>query len=294
MERRTFLQSVAGGLLLWWRHPWPATAPSPIITDLGDGDYYIEVGCLRCALVRCQDGSSVLGIDIYAAYPADFALPGSVAERRMVPSETLTNKLAEVGFPTVDGKSQLHPSLGTILTYCPTPDEVGKKLQQILRVCRDSRLLHRDIPWDEVAEPWHPRPTATTPKPIITDLEDGDCLVEVGPLQCFLCPDLVGSVLDFHVWLIDHPVPGMTRERLMLCSDTLKRKLEKELGCPCVFEGHPEYPSLVARPARIFTPNEVAEKLQQILQGADWNLLYYDPRPEQSEAELLKFLATQT
>lgn len=141
---------------------------------------------------------------------------------------------------------------------------------------------------------WHPpaATTPTTPQPIITDLEDGDYLVEVGPLRCFLCPDSIGSVLDFHVWLIDYPVPLMTRERLMLCSETLKTKLEKEFGCPFVFEGNPDYPSLVARPPRILTPKEVAERLQQILGGGDPTLLYYDPRPEQSEAELLKFLAT--
>lgn len=154
MKRRTFLQSVAGGLLLWWRHPWPATAPSPTITALGDGDDYIEVGCLRCALVKCQGGSSVLGIDVYAPYPEHYPLPGFVAERRMVPSARLKKDLAEVGFPTIDGTSQLHPSLGAILPYCPTPDEVGKRLQRILRGCRDSRLLYRDVPFDQVAEPY--------------------------------------------------------------------------------------------------------------------------------------------
>ena len=154
MQRRTFLQSVAGGLVLSW-NPWPAaTTPQPIITALGDGDYHIEVGPLRCALVRCQDGSSVLGIDVYAAYPDDYPLAGVVSERRMLPSEELKKKLAEVGCATFDGTSQLHPSLGAIVPYCPTPDEVGKKLQQILRECRDSRLLYHDVPWDQVAEPF--------------------------------------------------------------------------------------------------------------------------------------------
>jgi len=152
MERRTFLQSVAGGLILWYQQPWPTT-PQPIITDLGDGDYYIEVGPLHCALVKCR-GSSVLGIDIYAAYPEHLPLPGIVAERRMVPSETLKRQLRKVGIPTVDGSSQLHPSLGTTLSYALTPDQVGKKLQQILRECRDSRLLYRDDLFDQVAEPY--------------------------------------------------------------------------------------------------------------------------------------------
>ena len=128
---------------------------------------------------------------------------------------------------------------------------------------------------------------------MITDLDDGDFSIEVGLLQCFLYPDSDGSVLDFVPWVVDHPVPGMVRGRRMLPTETLRRKLA-EVGFPTEFGGHPGYPSLVARMPRLFTPHEVAEKLQQILRGGDSTLLYYDPAPEQAKAELHKLLATQT
>jgi len=291
MERRTFLQSVAGGLILWYQQPWPTT-PQPIITDLGDGDNYIEVGPLHCALVKCRDGSSVLGIDVYAAYPEHFPLPGIVEQRRMVPSETLKRKLKEVGLPTVDGRNQIDPTLATFLPYCPTPDQVGQKLQQILRGCRDSRQLHHDVPWDEVAEPWHSRPAANNPKSNIHDYEDGGYLVEVGCLRCCIYPESKGSVLEFVPWVTDYPGPGMIRERRMAPSSKLKTKLKEEFGCPCVFEGHPDYPSLIARMTRFLTPNELAEKLMQLLRGGDSTQLYYDPDSDQARAELLKLLAT--
>ena len=149
MKRRSFLEACAG-LILW--RPWPtANDPTqPIITDLGDGDFYIEAGPLHCALVRCREGSSVLGFDVYAAYP----LAGIVEDRRMVPSELLKEKLADVGFFTVDGRNQIDPALGAVLPYSLTPDEVGKKLQQILAEC-DSRLLYGDHPFDRVAEPFN-------------------------------------------------------------------------------------------------------------------------------------------
>ena len=68
------------------------------------------------------------------------------------PSQLLKMKLAEVGFPTVDGRNQIDPALAAILPCLLTPDEVGEKLQQILAEC-DSRLLYHDVPWDRVADP---------------------------------------------------------------------------------------------------------------------------------------------
>ena len=64
---------------------------------------------------------------------------------------------------------------------------------------------------------WHPWPTTTTTtQPSIYDYEDGRYLVAVGCLRCCLCPgSSTGSVLDFHVWVTDYPVPGMIRERRM-------------------------------------------------------------------------------
>ena len=136
---------------------------------------------------------------------------------------------------------------------------------------------------------WRPWPGETTTQPIITDLE-GDYAVEVGPLRCIIYhTSSTGSVLDFNVWLIDHPVPGMVRSRLMLYSETLKKKLEETMGCPCVLEGHPEYPSLVARMPRPFTPKEVGELLQKLLLCChDWSVLCFDPDSEQTKADLLK------
>ena len=137
----------------------------------------------------------------------------------------------------------------------------------------------------------HPVPA---PNPIITDLE-GDVAVEVGPLRCIIYRKSSGTVLDFNVWLIDHPVPGMVRSRLMLCSDTLKKKLEEAFGCPCVLEGHPEYPSLVARMPRPFTPKEVATLLQKLLLCCpDWSDLCFDPDPEGAQRLLQKILANSS
>ena len=122
---------------------------------------------------------------------------------------------------------------------------------------------------------WHPWAAATTPQPIITDLGDGDFLIEVGCLHCSLCPDSsTGSLLDFMVYVTDRPIPGMIRERRMVPTKLLKKKLE-EVGFPSVFDGYEL--SLVSHMPGFVTPNEVAEKLQQILRGGDWTLLYYDP-----------------
>jgi hypothetical protein len=62
----------------------------------------------------------------------------------------------------------------------------------------------------------------------------------------------------------------------MVPSLALKKKLE-EVGFPTKFEGDEQYPSLVAHMARFVGPNEVAEKLQQILRCHDWNVFYNDP-----------------
>ena len=123
------------------------------------------------------------------------------------------------------------------------------------------------------------RHPALVPQPIITDL-DGDYAVEVGPLRCIIYRNSSGSVLNFNVWLIDHPVQGMVRSRLMLYSETLKKALEETMGCPCVLEGHPEYPSLVARLPRPITPQEVGELLQNLVRCCpDWSILCFEPGP---------------
>ena len=102
-------------------------------------------------------------------------------------------------------------------------------------------------------------------------------MVVVGCLRCCLYPGFsTGSVLDFHVWVTDYPVPGMIRERRMAPSETLKKKLE-EVGFHSRLEGDAMYPSLVARISRFLTPDEVVERLQRILRGChEWSLLYYD------------------
>lgn len=122
--------------------------------------------------------------------------------------------------------------------------------------------------------PW---PTAPTPQPIITEFDAESFLVEVGSLHCAAAECQGGSVLEFNVYVTDCPMPGMVRERRMVPSETLKKKLE-EVGFPSQLEGHPTYPSLVAQMSRFPAPNEIAQRLQQILPGcSDWNRLYYDP-----------------
>ena len=118
-------------------------------------------------------------------------------------------------------------------------------------------------------------PAAPVPlESTIYDYEDGGYLIEVGCLHCCLYPEASGSVLDFVVYVTDYPMPGMIRERRMVPSQLLKKKLE-EVGCPSVFDGYEL--SLVAHMPRFLTPHEVAEKLQQILRAGDWTLLYYAP-----------------
>ncbi len=116
-------------------------------------------------------------------------------------------------------------------------------------------------------------PTGTTPQPTITDFEDGGYLVEVGCLHCGLSSD---STLVFNVYITDHPMPGMERIRRMVPSETLKRELE-QVGFPTRPEGDERWPSLVTRMSYLLGPNEIAERLQQILRCGDWTLLYYDP-----------------
>jgi len=117
-------------------------------------------------------------------------------------------------------------------------------------------------------------PTGTNPKPIITALDDGGYLIEVGCLRCY--SQSGGSVLDIVPWVIDHPMPGMELIRRMVPTAALKEKLE-QVGFPTRPEGYEQHPSLVARLSYFLAPNEVAAKLQQILRCGDWTLLYYDP-----------------
>ena len=136
MKRRTFLQSVAGGLILW-RHPWPVVPDptQPIIFDYEDGGFLIAVDRLRCCLYPDSFGS-VLDFGVWVTdYPM-----GKVRERLMLPSETLTKKLEEVGFPS-RLEDDLYPFLVARMTYFLTPAEVGKRLQQIVRGW-DSSLLY--------------------------------------------------------------------------------------------------------------------------------------------------------
>ena len=124
---------------------------------------------------------------------------------------------------------------------------------------------------------WHPWPGETTPtQPSIYEYEDGGYLIEVGCLRCGMYADLSGSLLEFNVYVTDHPVPGTIRERRMVPSEILKKKLER-VGFPTEFEGHPKYPSLVGRMSRFLSPNQVADKLQRVLAGCDFKLLYHNP-----------------
>ena len=132
MKRRNFLQSVAG-LILWH----PATA-RPIITAFGDC-FLIEVGCLHCAVERCPGGSTLT----FNVYVEDHPIPGMFRVRRMVPSVTLKRKLERVGFPSVLEGDEQYPSLVARIRHFPRPNEVGERLQQILRGC-DCRLLCHD------------------------------------------------------------------------------------------------------------------------------------------------------
>jgi hypothetical protein len=128
----------------------------------------------------------------------------------------------------------------------------------------------------------HPWLAATTPttQPIIFDYEDGGYLIAVDCLRCTIYPDsCTGSVLNFHVWVTDYPVPGMIRERLMLPSEILKKKLE-EVGFPSRLEDD-VWPFVVARMTYFLTPAEVGKRLQQIVRGWDSSLLYYAPDLDQ-------------
>ncbi len=62
----------------------------------------------------------------------------------------------------------------------------------------------------------------------------------------------------------------------MAPSTALKVKLE-EVGFPTDIEGDEQWPSLVARLDRFFTPNEMAAMLQHVLRSGDRRLLYFDP-----------------
>ena len=129
--------------------------------------------------------------------------------------------------------------------------------------------------------------TATPLESTIYDYQDGGFLVSVGCLRCCLYPESKGSVLDFVPWLISRPMPEMTSERRMVPTTLLKKKLE-EVGFPSVFDENES--SLVAHMPCFLTPNEVADRLQQILRSGDWHLLYHDPDPDQARWDLLKFL----
>ena len=135
---------------------------------------------------------------------------------------------------------------------------------------------------------WRSWPATTPIQSTIHDFEDGGFLVEAGCLRCCLYPDSPsGSILDFVPWFLDTPIPEIYCEWRMAPTELLQTKLAA-VGFPSRLEGDEKYPSLVARMTRIVTPIEVAERLEQVLRGGDWRLLYHDPNPNQTRYDLMK------
>ncbi len=143
MDRRNFLQSLAGSLILW-RHPWPAATPPvrPRIYDYQDGCYLVVVGCLRCCLCPGSSMGSVLDFHVLVT---DYPVPRMIQERWMAPSETLKRKLEEVGVPSRPKGDAMYPSLVARMAYFLTPSQVAEKLQQVLRGCHEWSLLYYDF-----------------------------------------------------------------------------------------------------------------------------------------------------
>ncbi len=93
----------------------------------------------------------------------------------------------------------------------------------------------------------------------------------------------------FGVFLTTYPMPGMAEHR-MLPTERLQHELHA-VGFPVVTEIWSYFPVPIARMTSCLSPQDIAERLQQVLAGCDPKLLYYDwERLEQASVDLRTIL----
>ena len=135
---------------------------------------------------------------------------------------------------------------------------------------------------------WHqPSPS---PQPVVIKKYDDGYMIQVGCLRCVTEEDRSGTTLVFGVFLVENPMPGVVEESRMLPTIRLQQEL-KAFGFPVITEIWSGFPVQTARIDHRPSPQDIAERLQQVLSNGDPKLLYYDwERLEQVSVDLRTIL----
>ncbi len=132
-------------------------------------------------------------------------------------------------------------------------------------------------------------PASPSPQPVIKKYDDG-YEIQVGCLRCCTEEDRSGTILTFAVFLIETPLPGVVNENRMLPTERLQQELHA-VGFPVVTEIWNYFPVPTARIDHRPSPQDIAERLQQVLAGCDPKLLYYDwERLEETSVDIRTIL----
>ncbi len=133
---------------------------------------------------------------------------------------------------------------------------------------------------------WHP--TSQSPQPVIKKYDDG-YTIQVGCLRCLTEEDEAGASLSFGVFITTKLLDGWEENRL-LPTERLQQDLQA-VGFPVVTEIWNYFPVPTARMTSCLSPQDIAERLQQVLAGCDPKLLYYDwQRLEEASVDLRTLL----
>jgi hypothetical protein len=131
-------------------------------------------------------------------------------------------------------------------------------------------------------------PTSPSPQPVIKKYDDG-YVIQVGCIRCCTYEDGAGASLSFGVFVTTKLLDGWEEKR-MLPTIRLQQELEA-VGFPVVTEIWSGFPVHTAIMTSCPSPQEIAERLQQVLVKGDPKLLYYDwERLEQTSVDLRTIL----
>jgi hypothetical protein len=132
--------------------------------------------------------------------------------------------------------------------------------------------------------PWR----SPSPEPVIKRFDDG-YWIDVGILRCLTYADGAGTSLTFGVFIITQ-LPGGWEESRKLPTERLQQEL-KAVGFPVVTEIWGSFLVLVATMTSCPTPQDIAERLEQVLAKCDPKLLFYDwERLEQASVDIRTIL----
>ena len=116
-------------------------------------------------------------------------------------------------------------------------------------------------------------PASRSPQPVIKEYDDG-YMIQVGPLRCLTEKDGAGATLTFGVFITTKLLDGWEENR-MLPTQRLQQELHA-VGFPVVTEIWSYFPVPIARMTSCPSPQDIAERLRQVLVKCDPTLLYHD------------------